>query len=148
MLGSMKPTDPFFPNVQEIMRSSSLTAALTQKLLAFGRKQLLTLRRVDLNAVVSGLEPALHAMLGRIRLEFHLDRGLAPTKADQDHLEEAILVLVRNALDPFSAPLHPRLDRVPVRCRQVAFPFSSPRFYALSAPPCCPAQLFSLRPDA
>lgn len=99
MLGSMKPADPFFASVQEIKRSSSRTVALTQKLLAFSRKQLLTLRRVDLNAVVSGLEPTLRAMLGRIPLELDLDPGLASTQADQDHLEEAILVLVRNALD-------------------------------------------------
>lgn len=99
MLGNMKPADPFFASVQEIKRSSSRTAALTQKLLAFGRKQLLTLRRVALNAVVSSLEPVIRAMLGRVPLDLELEPGLAPTKADQDHLEEAILVLVRNALD-------------------------------------------------
>jgi signal transduction histidine kinase len=99
MLGKMESGHPFFAFVQEIKRSSSRTAALTQKLLAFGRKQLLTLRRVDLNSVLAGLEPVVRALLGRVHLEMNLATNLASTRADQDHLEEAILVLVRNALD-------------------------------------------------
>ncbi len=99
MLENMTPSDPFFAGVQEIKRSSSRTAALTRKLLSFSRQQLLTLRPVDLNHIVSGLEQTIRAMLGRVSLEINLAPGLATTKADQDQIEEAILALVRNALD-------------------------------------------------
>jgi len=98
-LGQMRPTDPSFASLREIMRASTRTAALTQKLLAFGRRQLLTLRPLNLSAVVGELEPTLRAMLGRVRLELHLDSRVAPTMTDPDHAEKTILTLVRNALD-------------------------------------------------
>ncbi len=98
-LDRMRPSDPSFASVQEIMRASTRTAALTQKLLAFGRKQLLTLRPLSLTAVVSELEPTLRAIVGRVRLELELDPGVTLTKTDPDHLEKTVLTLVRNALD-------------------------------------------------
>jgi methanogenic corrinoid protein MtbC1 len=68
-LGRMRPADPSFASLQEIMRASTRTAALTQKLLAFGRRQLLTLRPVNLTAVVGGVgaDPAGHAGPGSAR---------------------------------------------------------------------------------
>jgi signal transduction histidine kinase len=97
VLGGMKPADPYFASIQEIKRSVTRTATLTQKLLAFGRKQVLTLRTVDLNAVVVELEKVLRDMQDGVGLELILEPRLGPMRADSDQLEEAILTLARNA---------------------------------------------------
>jgi two-component system, cell cycle sensor histidine kinase and response regulator CckA len=96
----MKPGDPFFASARAIEKSAARTVALTQKLLAFGRKQILSLRSVDLNAlVVNGLTQVVVQMQGGVRLELSLEPGLGLTRADPDQLEEAILTLVRNACE-------------------------------------------------
>ena len=97
MLDGMKPGDTFYASAQAIEKSAIRTATLTQKLLAFSRKQLLTLRQVDLNAVVTGLAQAVQNMQGGVRLGLSLEPGLRPTRTDPDRLAEAILTLVRNA---------------------------------------------------
>jgi signal transduction histidine kinase len=97
MLAGMRPGDPLLEHAQGIERSATRTATLTQKLLAFGRKQRLTLRPVDLNAVVGGLTQVVRHMKGGVRLDLHLQPQLGPVLADQQQLEEAILTLARNA---------------------------------------------------
>jgi PAS domain S-box-containing protein len=99
MLDGMKPGDTFFVSAQAIKKFAKRTATLTQNLLAFSRKQLLTLRRVDLNAVVSGLARVVQNMQGGVRLGLSLEPWLRPTRTDPDRLEEAILTLVRNACE-------------------------------------------------
>jgi PAS domain S-box-containing protein len=99
MLNGMKPGDPFIANAREIQLSAARTATLTQKLLAFGRMQSLSLRLVDLNAVVCGLAPVLLHMQDGVQLDLNLEPGLGSTKADPDQLEQAILTLVRNACE-------------------------------------------------
>jgi hypothetical protein len=99
MLDGMKPGAAFFENAQAIKRSATRTATLTQKLLAFGRKQILALRPLDVNAVVGGVEQVCRHMRGGIRLELILEPLLGPTSADSDQLEEAVLTLVRNACE-------------------------------------------------
>ena len=97
MLNDMKPGDPFLSNAQEIKRSATQTAKLTKKLLAFSRKQILTLRRVDLNVVVNELAQAVQNLQDGVRLDLSLEPALGLAKVDPDQLEEALLTLVRNA---------------------------------------------------
>ena len=97
MLRRMKPNDPLMPNAEAIRMSVSRTVTLTQKLLAFGRKQFLALRRVDINTVIGDLDVVVRKMLSGVRLDLILDPELGLARADQDQLEEAILTLVRNS---------------------------------------------------
>ena len=99
MLDGMKPGDTFFENAQAIKRSVARTATLTQKLLAFGRKQILTLRPMGLNAVVGGVEQLMRQMRTGVRLELILEPLLAPTRGDSHQLEESILTMFRNACE-------------------------------------------------
>ena len=97
MLDGMKPDNPFLESAQAIKRSAARTATLTQKLLAFARKQRLQLRPVNLNAVVSHLAQVVRYMHGHVRLDLILEPGLGATNTDVDQLEKALLTLVRNA---------------------------------------------------
>ncbi|MEH3101861.1 PAS domain-containing protein [Sphingomonas adhaesiva] len=80
--------------------SAQRAAGLTQRLLAFSRRQSLDVRVVDVNRAVVSLEDLLRRTLGEaIELELDLaaDAGAASTDANQ--LESALLNLAINARD-------------------------------------------------
>jgi two-component system, cell cycle sensor histidine kinase and response regulator CckA len=76
---------------------------LTRKLLAFGRKQVLQPRVLDLNALVTQVAEMLPPVLGEdINLRMDLDSALGRVKADPAQLEQVIMNLVFNARDAMS----------------------------------------------
>jgi two-component system cell cycle sensor histidine kinase/response regulator CckA len=78
----------------------SRAAALTQRLLAFSRKQLLQPRVLDLGCILSDIGNMIRCLLAEnIRLEISVGPGLAPVRADRSQLEQAILNLTVNARD-------------------------------------------------
>jgi signal transduction histidine kinase len=73
---------------------------LTQQLLAFGRKQNLQLRPVDLNEVIRGMGDMLARTLGTtVRVETDLSAELWPAHVDENQLVLVILNLAINARD-------------------------------------------------
>jgi nitrogen-specific signal transduction histidine kinase len=73
---------------------------LTQRMLAFARKQPLEARVLDLNEIVTGMVAMLTQALGEdIRVETALASDLWPATADPSRLEDAILNLAVNARD-------------------------------------------------
>ncbi|MGE4062014.1 MAG: CHASE3 domain-containing protein [Rhodospirillaceae bacterium] len=91
-------------NVQPLMQAAVEGAqrggALTQRLLAFARKQVLAPRPLDANKLVSGMSDLLRRTLGEtIQTEVVLAGDLWRTYADAHQLETAILNLVVNARD-------------------------------------------------
>ena len=75
-------------------------AMLTGHLLAFARRQPLSPRAVDLNAVVTGMQDLLQSALGqRVQMETLLARDLWPAMVDPTQIELVILNLVINARD-------------------------------------------------
>ncbi len=96
------------PLVQMIAAAAQRGAALTQRLLAFARKQALNPRPVDLNRLLAGLVPMLRRTLGEsIQIELTLADGLWPALVDLGQLENAVLNLCQNARDamPEGGPL-------------------------------------------
>jgi PAS domain S-box-containing protein len=86
--------------IEEMHRASLRAADLTRQLLAFSRKQVLSLAPVDLNAVVGGLERMLRPLIGEhITLVTRLAPALPPVSADRGQLEQVIVNLVVNARD-------------------------------------------------
>jgi len=83
-----------------VMNAAERAAALTQQLLAFSRKQVLTMRVLDVNQLVRRMA----RMLGRIvradiRFELHPAPALRHVLADRSQLEQVVLNLVVNARD-------------------------------------------------
>jgi signal transduction histidine kinase/CheY-like chemotaxis protein len=75
-------------------------AALTQRLLAFARRQALQPQPTDLAELVRGLADLLHRSLGpAIEIDFDLPAGLPPASADPNQIELALLNLAVNARD-------------------------------------------------
>ena len=80
--------------------SAQRAGALTQRLLAFARRQPLDPRRVEANRLLSGMDDLLRRTLGpSVTLEMVLAGGLWPTLCDPNQLEGAILNLAINARD-------------------------------------------------
>jgi two-component system, cell cycle sensor histidine kinase and response regulator CckA len=83
-----------------ILKAGERAAALTQKLLAFGRKQIVATRLFDLNIVVANLERALDQLLGEaIVLRLDLQPDLGRVRADPNQFEQVLLNLTINARD-------------------------------------------------
>jgi signal transduction histidine kinase len=75
-------------------------AALTQRLLAFARRQALQPKPTDLAELVRGMGDLLRRSLGpSIAIDLKLPAGLPPALADQNQIELALLNLAVNARD-------------------------------------------------
>ncbi len=87
-------------SVREIEKAGNQAATLTRQLLAFGRKQVLQARVVNLNQIVRELESLLARLIGeRIALSTALDPALANLSVDPGQIQQVILNLVVNARD-------------------------------------------------
>jgi len=95
------------PNEDRIRRAVRMidvgghrAATLTQRLLAFARRQALDPRPLDANKLVAGMSELLRRTLGeRVAIETVLAGGLWRTMADSNQLENALLNLAVNARD-------------------------------------------------
>jgi signal transduction histidine kinase len=93
--------DPLLAERLAAMRAAAERGAmLTSHLLAFSRRQPLSPRPVDLNALVSGMQGLLQSALGpRVQIEARLAPDLWPTMVDPTQFELVLLNLVINARD-------------------------------------------------
>jgi two-component system cell cycle sensor histidine kinase/response regulator CckA len=100
LLAHRGPDDPERADLEEIQKAGQRASALTQQLLAFGRKQVLQPRAVDLNRTLSGLTPMLRGVLREdIKLVVETARSEAVVTIDPHQIEQAILALVLNSRD-------------------------------------------------
>ncbi|AOF87379.1 sensory box protein [Hydrogenophaga sp. RAC07] len=86
--------------VDTITEAAARGAAMTQRLLAFARKQALSPAPVDVNRLVSEMEPLLRRALGEhIRIEAVEGVNLWPALVDAGQMENALLNMAINARD-------------------------------------------------
>jgi PAS domain S-box-containing protein len=87
-------------DLHHIRRAAQRTATVTQQLLAFGRRQLLQLQVIDLNASIQRIGPVLERALGETsRLVLRLSPDVGRVKADAGQLDQVLLNLILNARD-------------------------------------------------
>ena len=88
------------PDVESIRQAAERTAAITQQLLAFGRRQFLQIRDVDLDRVLQSLEPVLRRSLNENQ-ELIVRPGMRGglVRADPRQMEQVLLNLTLNARD-------------------------------------------------
>jgi signal transduction histidine kinase/ActR/RegA family two-component response regulator len=101
LLEKRLPEDPQCRRLlKNAVQGAQRGAALTQRLLAFSRRQELRPESVDLAALVSGMEELLKRALGLgIELKCQFPDGLPPVLADANQLELALLNIALNARD-------------------------------------------------
>ena len=87
-------------SIDEIRLATERAAALTRQLLAFGRRQMLQPRAIDLNATVRDVERMLRRLLPPdIVFETNLAPELGLVMADPGQLEQVLINLAINARD-------------------------------------------------
>jgi PAS domain S-box-containing protein len=100
LLQSIEASDERREEVAEIERAAVRAAALTQQLLAFGRKQLLQPKVIRLSDVVGGVETLLRRLIGEdIELTVRASPELGSVRADPTQIEQIIINLAVNARD-------------------------------------------------
>lgn len=88
-------SDPRRPGVERILQAADRGTLLARQLLAFGDRQPLQPRPVDLNAVVVGMESLIRRLAGDdVEVEVTLADGLGAVRTDPVRLEQAVISLI------------------------------------------------------
>jgi signal transduction histidine kinase/CheY-like chemotaxis protein len=101
LLRKRVPNDPSIDRLIEgAMQGAQRGASLTQRLLAFARRQPLEPRPVDMVELVRGMHDLLQRSIGpTVHMEVDLPANLPPAQADANQIELALLNLAVNARD-------------------------------------------------
>jgi two-component system, cell cycle sensor histidine kinase and response regulator CckA len=100
LLQSTSPEDTRHDKLKQIQAASNRASALTSQLLAFGRKQTLQPKVVNMNNLLINIEPLLRRVMGEhINLQTMLSSDLPCVKADPNQLEQVLINLAANARD-------------------------------------------------
>ncbi len=101
MAEKVSPSDERIPvHIKAIRKSAEHAAALTRQLLAFSRKQVMRMSRLDLNEIVRNLSEMLKRLIGEnieLRFQQHPEPGWI--NIDPVQIEQVVLNLVVNARD-------------------------------------------------
>src|ERR1043166_223746 len=83
---------------EKIISATEKASSLTRQLLAFGRKQVMSLKLLDLSAVLEGVSSMVDCLMGaEIQIRIQAQRNLGLVRADQSQLEQVIMNLATNA---------------------------------------------------
>ena len=116
-LSSLGDREEVHADLREIQLAAERAGRLTGQLLAFGRRQLLEARIVDLNEIIAGIRQMLVRMIGEdIELRHVSGSALRKVRVDVGQLEQVILNLVVNARDAM-----PRGGRLTLETSNVDF---------------------------
>ncbi|HEX2671483.1 MAG TPA: ATP-binding protein, partial [Polyangiaceae bacterium] len=101
---SLPVTDPIYSDLAVVLEAAEGARQLVRQLLAFGRKQALEVRPLDLSEQVRRIEKILRAMIPEsIDLVINLPPEPIVVRADATQLQQVVLNLVVNAQDAMLA---------------------------------------------
>jgi len=96
----LKPDDPLYTTLDEILKAGRRSADLTRQLLAFARKQVIKPVVLDLNETVEGMLKMLRRLLGEdIDILWKPSAGLWPIRMDPAQVDQIMANLCVNARD-------------------------------------------------
>jgi PAS domain S-box-containing protein len=96
----LKEDNKLRENIEEVLRATQKAADLTRQLLAFGRRQIMDMKVLDLNTLLQDLDKMLRRVIGEdIQLVTLLAKDLGRIKTDPGQIEQVILNLSVNARD-------------------------------------------------
>jgi two-component system cell cycle sensor histidine kinase/response regulator CckA len=117
LLSGLPAGDPARHSIELIQRTADRATLLTRQLLAFSRKQIMILRVLDLNTIVTGIEPILRRLIPE-NVELRVEPTEMPlwVKVDPGQIEQIILNLAVNARDamPDGGRINIRTAGVPI----------------------------------
>ncbi len=114
-LSLVEKDNPLYGHLTEIKKAGERAADLTRQLLAYSRKQILSLKIVDLNALIINFAKMLKRIIGEnIELELKLDSTLKTVNVDPVNIEQVLMNLVVNARDAIPSSGKIRIQTLPV----------------------------------
>ena len=100
VLAQVDPGQPLFRRLEDVRQAAERSAALTQQLLAFARKQTVAPRVLDLNATLSEMIKLLRLLIGsHIELAFRPAAELWQVRIDPSQIDQVLTNLCVNARD-------------------------------------------------
>ncbi|MFN0249880.1 MAG: ATP-binding protein [Kofleriaceae bacterium] len=100
MLEVAPPDDPQREDYRSILDAAESARELTRQLLAFGRKQVLSLAIIDLNQVITqAIRMIARLVPASVRIETRFAPHGAPVRADASQMNQVIVNLIMNACD-------------------------------------------------
>ncbi|HXG86972.1 MAG TPA: ATP-binding protein [Vicinamibacterales bacterium] len=100
ILEDVDPQSPVHQEATQIKRAADSAATLTQKLLAFSRRQVLQPQQIAFSTLLGEIVPLITRVIGgHIVLESETDDGLWPVVADPVQVEQALINLAINSRD-------------------------------------------------
>src|SRR5215470_5111632 len=100
LLGRVSNSHPMRPELLLIYDAAQKAASVTRQLLAFGRKQVLQPKILNLNAAIQEMDPMLRSLISdNIELRCDLSADLWSVEADRGQIEQVLMNLVVNAID-------------------------------------------------
>ncbi len=101
-MGMMRvdPAQPLYKDLQEIRKAAERSANLTRQLLAFARKQTVSLKVLDLNETVERMLKILQRLIGEdIEIVWRPGKAPSPVKMDPVQIDQILFNLCVNAKD-------------------------------------------------
>jgi PAS domain S-box-containing protein len=96
----LHPTDPLHKNADSVLKTVDRGAALTKRLLSFSRKQVMSPRNLDLNAILEDMSKILPRLLGGgIEITILPGRNTGMIYTDSVQLEQVLINLAVNSRD-------------------------------------------------
>ncbi|HEX8985283.1 MAG TPA: PAS domain S-box protein [Bryobacteraceae bacterium] len=100
LLDGLEPAHPMYCYVEEIVRAGESAVTLTNQLLTFSRRQIVSPQVLDVNGLLGGMDNLLHRLIGEdIELVAALAPELPKVKVDVGQFQQVLMNLVVNARD-------------------------------------------------
>jgi two-component system, cell cycle sensor histidine kinase and response regulator CckA len=100
LLGRLSNNHPMRPDLLLIYDAAQKAAGVTRQLLAFGRKQILQPKILNLNAVIRNMDPMLQSLISdNMEMQLDLAADLWTIEADRGQIEQVLMNLIVNAVD-------------------------------------------------
>src|SRR3989440_7956186 len=100
LLGRLSKHHPMRPDLLLIYDAAQRAAGVTRQLLAFGRKQVLQPKVLNLNAIIRNIDAMLRSLMAEnVEMTVDLATELWSVEADRGQIEQSLMNLVVNALD-------------------------------------------------
>lgn len=97
---SLDPSDPTYPDIQEVAKAGRRSADLVRQLLAFSRQQTIVPRSLDLNEAIASLLKMLHRLIGEdIDLRWKPGGDQSTVVMDPAQVDQILANLMVNARD-------------------------------------------------
>jgi two-component system, cell cycle sensor histidine kinase and response regulator CckA len=100
----LPPGNPLVTHLLEIRKACEAATSLNRQMLAFGGRQKMEPRPLEMNGLIRGLLPIMKGLFGEaFRLECRLCSGIWPVLADAALMQQALMNLVMSTRDRLTA---------------------------------------------